>query len=50
MNLIKRTATILGTLIFTYLTYISIGTYHAWIYLILALICSTAILKEVMPE
>jgi len=48
--MIKRVSTILGTLIFTYLTYISIGTFHAWIYLILALICSTTILKEVMPE
>lgn len=50
MSFLKRTFKILGTLIFTYLTYISIGTFHAWIYLILALICSTTILKEVMLE
>lgn len=48
--MIKRVSEVLGTLIFSILMVLSIGTFHAWIYLILALICSTAILKEVMPE
>ena len=48
--MIKRASTILGTILFSILMVSSIGTFHAWIYLILALICSTAILKEVMPE
>ena len=47
---LKRTAIITGTILFTLLALASRGTYHAFIYITLAVICSTAILKEVMPE